>query len=67
MLANFPRAFWRFPTKFQRFKKLCCPRAEDGAIFEDLRHRGQGLDLRGQDQGLKIYPRGQGRPRGLHL
>ena len=42
IFANFPRGFWRFPTKFQRFKKLCCPRAEDRAIFEDLRLRGQG-------------------------
>ena len=43
VFANFPRGFWRFPTKFQLFKKLCCPRAEDRAIFEDLRLRGQGL------------------------
>ena len=29
---------------------MCCPRAEDRPIFEDLRSRGQGqgLDLRGQ-------------------
>ena len=42
MFANFPRGFWRFPTKFQLFKKWCCARAEDRAIFEDLRLRGQG-------------------------
>ena len=42
VFANFPRGFWRFPTKFQPFKKYCCPRAEDKAIFEDLRLRGQG-------------------------
>ena len=41
--ANFSRGFWRFPTKFQRFKKWCCPRAEDWAIFQDLRLLGQGL------------------------
>ena len=42
--------FFRRPTKFQQFKKKCYPRAEDRAIFEDLRPRGQGqgLDLRGQ-------------------
>ena len=42
-------------TKFQQFKKYCCPRAEDRPIFEDLRPRGQGqgLDLRGQGQGLQ--------------
>ena len=55
VLAIFPRGFWRLPTKFQLFKKQCCPRAEDRAIFEDLRLRGQGqgLDLRGQGQGLQ--------------
>ena len=42
MFANFTRGFWRFPTKFQLFKKQCCSRAEDKAIFEDLRLRGQG-------------------------
>ena len=41
---------------FKRSTKLCCPQAEVRPIFEDLRPRGQGLDLRGQ-----------GRPRGLHL
>ena len=45
VFANFPRGFWRFPTKFQRLKKYCCPRAEDRAIFEDLRLRGQGQGL----------------------
>ena len=30
-------------TKFQQFKELCCPRAEDRAIFVDLKLRGQGL------------------------
>ena len=48
VFANFSQGFWRFSTKFQLFKKLCCPRAEDRAIFEDLRLQGQGLDLRGQ-------------------
>ena len=48
-----PKFFFRRPTKFQQFKKRCCPRAEDRATFEDLRPRGQGqgLDLRGQGQG----------------
>ena len=45
--------FWRFPTRFHRLKKLCCLRAEDRVIFEDFRFRGQGLDLRGQGQGLQ--------------
>ena len=45
VFANFPRGFWRFPTKFQRFKKYCCPGAEDRAIFKDLRLRGLGQGL----------------------
>ena len=57
------KIFKRF-TKFLQFKKYCCPRAEDRPVFEDLRPRGQGLNLQGQG---KIGPRGQGRPRGLHL
>ena len=32
----------------QKLRNWCCPRAEDRPIFEDLRPRGQGLDLRGQ-------------------
>ena len=68
VFANFLRGFWRFPTKFQLFKKYCCPRAEDRAIFEDLRLRGQsqgqGLDLRGQGQGLQnVFSRTSSRPR----
>ena len=46
--ANFSQGFWRFPKQFQRYKNECCPRAEDRTIFEDLKLRGQGLDLRGQ-------------------
>ena len=53
VFASFPQGFWHFPTRFQRYQKQCCPRAEDKAIFEDLRLRGQGLDLRGQGQGLQ--------------
>ena len=32
--------FFRRSTKFQLFEKKCCPRAENRAIFEDLRPRG---------------------------
>ena len=53
----FLKFYFRRSTKFQQFKKKCCPRAENRAIFEDLRPRGQGqnqgLDLRGQGQGLQ--------------
>ena len=46
--------FMRY-AKVQQFKKKCCPRAEDRAIYEDLRHlgQGQGLDLWCQGQGLQ--------------
>ena len=37
--------FFRRSTKFQQFKKKCCPQDEDRAIFEDLRPRGQGQGL----------------------
>ena len=41
------KKFFIRPTKFYQFKKLklCCPRVEDRAIFENLRHRGQGQGL----------------------
>ena len=29
--------FFRLSTKFEQFENYCCPRAEDRAIFEDLR------------------------------
>ena len=65
------KQFFRRSTKFSQFKKYCCPRAENRAIFEDLRLQSQGLDLQGQGQGLQdVYPRtssSQGRPRVLHL
>ena len=50
---TFSKKFFKRYTKFQQLKKYCCPRAEDRPIFEDLRSRGQGLDLRGQGQGLQ--------------
>ena len=51
VFANFPRGFWRFPTKFKQFKKRCCPQAQDRVIFEDLRPRGQGL----QNVSLRMF------------
>ena len=41
------KIFFMCYAKVQQFKKKCCPRAEDRAILEDLRHpgQGQGLDL----------------------
>ena len=42
------KSFFRAIYKISTIQKRCCPRAEDRAIFEDLRSRGQRLDLRGQ-------------------
>ena len=42
---TFSKKFFKNSTKFQQFKKYCCPRAEDRPIFEDLRPRGQGQGL----------------------
>ena len=53
---RFPKNFSSAPQNFNSSKKYCCPRVEDRPIFEDLRPRGQGLDLRGQGQGLQNVP-----------
>ena len=42
---TFSKKFFKRSTNFEQFKKYCCPRAEDRAIFEDLRPRGQGQGL----------------------
>ena len=42
---TFSKKIFKDSTKFQQFKKYCCPRAEDRPIFEDLRPRGQGQGL----------------------
>ena len=57
VFANFPRGFCSFPTKFQRLKKHCCPRAEDWAIFEDLRLRGQGQGLENVSSRTRTFSR----------
>ena len=50
-----PKIFFQAIYKISTIQKKYCPRAEDRAIFEDLRPRGQGqrFDLRGQGQGLQ--------------
>ena len=63
---TFSKKCFKRSTKFEQFKKYCCPRTEDRPIFEDLRPRGQGqgLDLRGQGQGLQnLSSRTSSRPR----
>ena len=63
-LRNFSARFLMFSNKILTVPKKCCPRAEDRAIFEDLRLRGQGLDLRDQGKGLQnISSRTTSRPR----
>ena len=52
-LKTSSKIFFQAIYKISTIQKKCCPRAEDRAIFEDLRPRGQGLDLRGQGQGLQ--------------
>ena len=53
---SFPKNFSSAPQNFDD-SKLVLPRAEDRPIFEDFRPRGrgqgQGLDFRGQIQGLQ--------------
>ena len=44
-LAKFYARFLAFCNAILRVQKKCCPRAEDRAIFEDLRLRGQGQEL----------------------
>ena len=55
VFADFPQGFWRFPTKFQRFKNTVVLSAR--AIFEDLRLRGQGLQNVSLRTSSRILPR----------
>ena len=63
---TFSKIFFQMIYKISTIQKECCRRAEDRAIFEDLRlqGQGQGLDLRGQGQGLQnVSSRTSSRPR----
>ena len=56
-LCRFSANFLAFSNEISTVQKLCCPRAEDRGIFEDLRLRGQG-------QGLQnLFVRTSSRPR----
>ena len=44
-LCRFSARFLAFSNKISTVKKRCCPRAENRAIFEDLRLRGQGQNV----------------------
>ena len=58
VFADFPQSFWRFPTKFQRFKNSAVLEPRTGQFSRTL-----GFEAKD----FKMCSRGQGRPRGLHL
>ena len=60
VFANFLQGFWRFPTKFQRFKDSTVLELRTGQFS-----RTWGFETKAKD--FKMCPRGQGRPRRLHL
>ena len=60
VFADFPQGFWRFPTKFQRFKNSAVLAPRTGQFS-----RTWGFEAKAKD--FKMCPLGQGRPRVLHL
>ena len=60
VFADFGQGFWRFPTKFQRFKNSAVlkPRTRQFS-------RTWGFEAKAKD--FKMCPRGQEHPWGLHL
>ena len=58
--ADFPQDFWRFPTKFQRFKNSAVLVPRTGQFS-----RTWGFEAKAKD--FKMCPRGQGRPQEPHL
>ena len=74
VFTNFPRGFWRFPTKFQRFKNSAVLEPRTGQFsrtygLETSRPRPRTLKcvLEAKAKDFRMCPRGQGRPLGLHL
>ena len=53
-LCRFSARFLAFSNEMSTVQKYCCPGAEDRAIFEDLRLRGQGQEL--QNVSSRIPP-----------
>ena len=47
--------FFQAIYNISTIQKKCCPRAEDRAIFEDLRPRSQGQGLGLQGQGWRLH------------
>ena len=60
VFADFPQGFWRFPTKFQRFKNSAVLEPRTGQFS-----RAWGFEAKAKD--FKMCPRALRRPRGLHL
>ena len=60
VFADFPQGFWRFPTKLQRFKNSAVLEPRTGQFSRTWAFEAKAKDF-------KMCPRGQGRPRGLHL
>ena len=59
-LQSFRKVFWRFPTKFQRFKNSAVLEMRTGQFS-----RAWGFEAKAKD--FKMCPRDQGRPQGLHF
>ena len=57
--------FWQF-TKFQQFKKYCCPRSKDRVIFEEMKLRDQGQGLQNVSSRTSLRPRSSSRTPRLH-
>ena len=63
-LRKFSARFLAFSYEILSFQKIVLSSAKDRATFEDLKLRGQGLDLRGPDQRLQnVSLRMSSRPR----
>ena len=67
VFTNFPRGFCRFPTKFQRFKNSTVLEPRTGQFLRTKGFEAKAKDLTFEAKDFKMCPRGQGRPRGLHL
>ena len=65
-LQSFPKVSGVFQRNFKG-SKICCPRAVDRAIFEDLRVRGQGQGLQNVSSRTSSRPRTSSRTPSLAI
>ena len=63
-VRKFSARFLAFSNKISTVQKIVLSSSQGQDIFDNLRLRGQGQDFKMCPRGC---PRGQGRPRGLHL